>query len=144
MNKKLKRKQALIMSEPYRTPFNSEVAKVNGDVIEDSVGEIKYATSFNGATKIEDANANKIRIEDGTYYIGKSVNLLNIPDKEETTTNGITYSIKDGIITINGTTDGTYSIIHYQNIQNLLEDGATYSFNDISNNDYFYMQIELK
>jgi len=143
MNKKLKRKQALIMSEPYRTPFNSEVAKVNGDVIEDSVGEIKYATSFNGATKIEDANANKIRIEDGTYYIGKSVNLLNIPDKEETTTNGITYSIKDGIITINGTTDGTYSIIHYQNIQNLLEDGATYSFNDISNNDYFYMQIDL-
>ena len=60
MNKKLKRKQALIMAEPYRTPFNSKVAKVSGDVIEDSVGGIKYATSFDGATKIEDANNNNI------------------------------------------------------------------------------------
>lgn len=109
MNKKLKRKQALIMAEPYRTPFNSKVAKVSGDVIEDSVGGIKYATSFNGATKIEDANVNKIKIKDGIYYMGKSVNLLNIPDKEETTTNGVTYSIKDGVITLNGTpTTGSF------------------------------------
>lgn len=133
MNKKLKRKQALIMAEPYRTPFNSEVAKVSGDVIEDSVGEIKYATSFNGATKIVDANANKIRIEDGTYYIGKSVNVLDLPDKEETTTNGITYSIKDGVITLNGTSTETTFI-------NLISDlsGRYYSiscFNNASTDD---------
>ena len=93
MNKKLKRKQALIMAEPYRTPFNSKVAKVSGDVIEDSVGGIKYATSFDGATKIVDGNKN----------------LLVLPDTEETTLAGVTYSIKDGVITLNGTTTGTFN-----------------------------------
>lgn len=103
MNKKLKRKQALIMAEPYRTPFNSEVAKVSGDVIEDSVGGIKYATSFNGATKIEDANVNKIKIKDGIYSFGKSVNLIKFDDKEGTTQDGVTFSIKDGVITFSAT-----------------------------------------
>ena len=127
MNKKLKRKQALIMAEPYRTPFNSKVAKVSGDVIEDSVGGIKYATSFNGATKIEDANVNKIKIEDGTYYIGKSVNLLNIPDKEETTVDGITYSIKNGVITVNGVSSER-NVTAEINLKNSIGSG-TYSFN---------------
>lgn len=130
MNKKLKRKQALIMAEPYRTPFNSAVAKVNGDVIEDSVGEIKYATSFNGATKIEDANANKIRIEDGTYYIGKSVNLLALTDKEETTTNGITYSVKDGVITLNGTNSTTSTVWIWIDFVSTLN--GSYSFNSFA------------
>lgn len=104
MNKKLKRKQALIMAEPYRTPFNSKVAKVSGDVIEDSVGGIKYATSFDGATKIVDANKNKIKIKDGVYTFGKSVNLIKFDDVENITTkNGMTYSIKDGVITFSGT-----------------------------------------
>lgn len=104
MNKKLKRKQALIMAEPYRTPFNSKVAKVSGDVIEDSVGGIKYATSFDGATKIVDGNKNKIKIKDGVYTFGKSVNLIKFDDVENVTSdNGITYSIKDGVITFSGT-----------------------------------------
>ena len=94
MNKKLKRKQALIMAEPYRTPFNSKVAKVSGDVIEDSVGGLKYATSFDGATKIVDDNTN----------------LLALPDIEETTQNGLTYSIKDGVITLNGTTTDIFDL----------------------------------
>ena len=258
MNKKLKRKQALIMAEPYRTPFNSKVAKVSGDVIEDSVGEIKYATSFDGATKIVDGNKNLLplpdieettlagvtySIKDGvitlngtttgtfnlklenvvkveenqTYYLYQKTenttstislvsnignydeeptffqynnkskkmtktgyltlhlyitntttftnakfylmlvlgttaptefepnfkNLLELEDIEETTVGNFKYSIKNGIVTINGTTNGTYSVIYTQDIQNLLEDGATYSFNDISNNNYFYMQIGL-
>ena len=33
----------------------------------------------------------------------KSLNLLNIADVSETTTNGITYSVKNGVITLNGT-----------------------------------------
>ena len=104
------------MAESYRTPFNSKVAKVSGDVIEDSVGGIKYATSFDGATKIVDENKNKIKIKDGVYNFGKSVNLLNIPDKKETTKNGITYSIKDGVITLNGTCTAKFEPIHLSNL----------------------------
>lgn len=110
MNKKLKRKQALIMAEPYRTPFNSKVAKVSGDVIEDSVGEIKYATSFDGATKIVDANKN----------------LLSLPDIEETTQAGVTYSIKDGVITLNGTCTETIMTILISNNQWNKSDGYYY------------------
>ena len=102
MNKKLKRKQALIMAEPYRTPFNSKVAKVSGDVIEDSVGGIKYATSFDGATKIVDANKNKIKIKDGVYTFGKSVNLAIFND-QTFTQNGVSVVIKEGVITFSGT-----------------------------------------
>ena len=91
MNKKLKRKQALIMAEPYRTPFNSKVAKVSGDVIEDSVGGI------NKPTRSYDFKVN------GFSNVVKSSNLLNIPNKANITTNGITYSIKDGVIKLNGT-----------------------------------------
>lgn len=115
MNKKLKRKQALIMAEPYRTPFNSKVAKVSGDVIEDSVGEIKYATSFDGATKIVDANKN----------------LLALPDIEETALNGVTYSIKDGVITLNGTTTDIFNL-KLENVVKV-EENQTY---------YFYQKTE--
>ncbi len=127
MNKKLKRKQALIMAEPYRTPFNSKVAKVSGDVIEDSVGGIKYATSFNGATKIVDGNKNKIKIKDGVYTFGKSVNVLDLPDIEETTVDGITYSIKDGVIIVNGVSTER-NVTAEINLKNSIGSG-TYSFN---------------
>ena len=116
MNKKLKRKQALIMSEPYRTPFNSKVAKVSGDVIEDSVGEIKYATSFDGATKIVDANKN----------------LLILPDTEETTQAGVTYSIKDGVITLNGTTTDIFNL-KLENVVKVEENQTYYLYQKTEN-----------
>lgn len=119
MNKKLKRKQALIMAEPYRTPFNSKVAKVNGDVIEDSVGEIKYATSFNGATKIEDGNKNKIKIKDGVYSFGKSVNLAKLND-QTFTQNGVSVVIKDGVITFSGTATASGSM-RFDFVSNITE-----------------------
>lgn len=37
----------------------------------------------------------------------KQLNLLNVPDKNSTTVNGITYSIVNGVITINGTSTST-------------------------------------
>ena len=40
----------------------------------------------------------------------KSVNLLVLKDKAETTINGITYSIKNGVITLNGTATGGFRI----------------------------------
>ena len=58
-------------------------------------------------------------------------NLLNIPDKEETTTNGITYSIKNGVITLNGTTTGIFDL----RVENIVEveENQTY---------YFYQRVE--
>jgi hypothetical protein len=44
----------------------------------------------------------------------KSSNLLNIEDKSSTTTNGITYSISNGKITLNGTATSTFAIPLYQ------------------------------
>lgn len=144
MNKKLKRKQALIMAEPYRTPFNSKVAKVSGDVIEDSVGGIKYATSFNGATKIVDGNKNKIKIKDGVYSFGKSVNLLEFDDVENVTAdNGITYSIKDGVITFSATPSETIRnvTLHFNPIS--INVGDNYSialFNQFTSPIGFFVQ----
>ena len=41
----------------------------------------------------------------------KSENLLILEDKADTTTNGITYSIKDGVITLNGTASSFTTIV---------------------------------
>lgn len=45
-----------------------------------------------------------------------SDNLLNIEDKSLTTTNGITYFISNGVITLNGTATSTFAISLYQNL----------------------------
>lgn len=115
MNKKLKRKQALIMAEPYRTPFNSKVAKVSGDVIEDSIGEI------NKPTRSYDFKVN------GFSNVVKSSNLLLFSDKEETTADGITYSIKNGVITLNGTNSTTSTVWIWIDFVSSLN--GSYSFN---------------
>ena len=52
-------------------------------------------------------------------------NLLNIADKAETTTNGITYTIKNGVITLNGTANEAVII---PLILNITLDGTFYSF----------------
>lgn len=119
MNKKLKRKQALIMAEPYRTPFNSKVAKVSGDVIEDSVGGI------NKPTRSYDFKVN------GFSNVVKSSNLLNIPDTEENL-GSIEFKIKNGIVTINGTSDSNQTL--YVNLKSKISSG-TYSFNSFASDE---------
>lgn len=114
MNKKLKRKQALIMAEPYRTPFNSKVAKVSGDVIEDSVGGI------NKPTRSYDFKVN------GFSNVVKSSNLLSLPDIEETTIDGITYSVKDGVITVSGTLTRTSTLNLWIPLNNSIQKNKTY------------------
>ena len=42
----------------------------------------------------------------------RSANLLNIADKEATTTNGITYSIKDGVLKFTGTATQSFNLIN--------------------------------
>ena len=48
--------------------------------------------------------------------VGDNVNLLNIADIEETTSRGITYSIKNGIINLNGTASAGIRINLAQNV----------------------------
>lgn len=62
----------------------------------------EFKQGFNGLKSVE---------YNGLNIVG--ANLLNIADKEPTTTNGITYSIKDGIIKLNGTStlSGTINLI---------------------------------
>lgn len=116
MNKKLKKKQALIMAEPYRTPFNSKVAKVSGDVIEDSIGEI------NKPTRSYDFKVN------GFSNVVKSSNLLNLTDTEENL-GGIEFKIKNGIVQINGISNSNQTL--YVKLKLKIGSG-TYSFNSFA------------
>ena len=61
-----------------------------------------------------------------TSEYNKVVNLLDIPDKSSTITNGIEYSISKGVITINGTTNIDFGL----NIPINTIPSGTYSYND--------------
>ena len=73
----------------------------------------KILTETNTYFNIENAIIGKpitvINNNNSTVYVG-NVNLLNIPNIDETTINGITYSIEDGILTLNGTSTTTCNI----------------------------------
>lgn len=49
--------------------------------------------------------------------VGSNVNILNIPDIEETERNGIKYSVKNGILRLNGTASASFEINLSSNIQ---------------------------
>lgn len=73
----------------------------------------------------------------------KSENLLVLEDKEETTTNGITYSIKNGVITLNGTASSNFTI--YLNLQKEVYLNGSYticSFNLTSNRIDLYFNLK--
>ena len=65
---------------------------------------------------------NNLRDSKVTEIISRGANLLDFDDVPATTTNGITYSIKDGVITLNGTATSTFNIVissstfDYQNL----------------------------
>lgn len=99
---------------------NKELA----DLKEALYGYVLDITNVN----IEDIIPNTVDIDSTTYNLvdnvrgkvssingntEKSDNLIVLDDIEETTTKGITYSVKDGIITLNGTTTGA-NIIYLQ------------------------------
>ncbi len=71
----------------------------------------------------------------------KSLNLLNLPDVAETTKNGITYKVKDGVLTLNGTATATVNLV----LCNVLVLTGTYyfkSFGATGTNSTYFTQIE--
>ena len=95
------------------------------------------------SVEIENTIPTTVTISDTTYNLvdnvrglvknvngntAKSENLLLLEDKAETTINGITYGIKNGVITISGT--ATQDITIYLNVN---IPSGTYSFSSFSN-----------
>ena len=73
----------------------------------------------------------------------KSENLLVLSDVAETTTNGITYSIKDGVMTLNGTASSNFTI--HLNLQKEVYLNGSYtigSFNLTSNRIDLYFNLK--
>ena len=66
-----------------------------------------------------------------------SRNLLNIADKSSTTTNGITYSVKNGVITLNGTSTSGFVLLFFNNF---LSKG-TYFYNDFTSKFGFNVEF---
>lgn len=63
----------------------------------------------------------------------KGIQLLNIKDVADTTVNGITYSIKNGKITLNGTSTAKVDILLYASVEGL-DKSQSYAFNAIASN----------
>lgn len=96
----------------------------------------------------------------------KSANLLNIDDVGSTTINGITYSIKDGVIYLNGTAtdniiipliitltlNGTYYSYTFGRSDNVftlfykIDDGSWFDTNKsfVSNNNSWFVRLDIK
>ena len=70
----------------------------------------------------------------------KSENLLVLEDKAETTTNGITYSIKNGIITLNGTATAEFDLQYYFSSLTL---NGIYSWAIFLNQNAFELSVRL-
>lgn len=63
----------------------------------------------------------------------EGIQLLNIKDVADTTVNGITYSIKNGKITLNGTSTARVDILLYASVEGL-DRSQSYAFNAIASN----------
>ena len=84
----------------------------------------------------------------------KSENLLIISDVAETTTNGITYKIENGVITLNGTSTRSFGITLSSNLSIKNNSGLTlafwsnntpsqiYEIDCVSGSDNYYLQIK--
>ena len=116
--------QSLALGETSSTAYAGDKGKANADNIAqlqkdvakkvdididcDHEYEITGKTGHEYAVAVPDGQVLIKRINGQTRR--KSLNLFNIPDVAETTQNGITYSIKDGVITVNGTSTGNVQL----------------------------------
>ena len=84
--------------------------------------ELNY---INGGLADNLADIANIKVNDSCYnYFAKSANILNITDVAETTTNGITYKVENGAITLNGTSNANTNI--WLTIQEITCNGTYY------------------
>lgn len=72
----------------------------------------------------------------------KGANLLNIPNVTSTTTEGMTYSITGGEVSISGTPTGNYKTCYSKMITDIMSPNATYTLNSNSN-CICYVQISI-
>jgi hypothetical protein len=71
----------------------------------------------------------------------KCEQLLNISDVAETTINGVTYSVKDGVVTLNGTATSSFNLLLFE-IDNLTI-GTTYTYNGFVTNSNPFNNLRL-
>ena len=89
-------RRRVMMAQPHKATATGEIASFRTDVI----SPLKMQFDL---VPIQDLHG-----QANPYPPGGGKNLLNIPDIAETTANGITYSIKDNVLSINNTaTAGT-------------------------------------
>jgi hypothetical protein len=94
------------LSTPIETDISDyidgKVVKTNGNIVFSN--EYNYPVPSEFTLTISNNNVlsqNNIGFIKGEYE--KTYNLLNLPDIPSTTENGITYKVKDGVLTLNGT-----------------------------------------
>ena len=117
---------------PYYTERESDERYLKKE--EAIVEQHELSEVFYERTTASDSTGSKYEIKDGSLAVVnklggmtyKSENLLVIEDVAETTLNGVTYSVKDGVITLNGTATTTTYITLIENLNLPLD---TYSYN---------------
>jgi len=84
-----------------------------------------------GGIFINNADAS-ITEKQTSFMLRNSANLLKLTDKASTTINGITYSVLDGVVTINGTATGNISILTDVNFADFIAAQYTFGIQTIS------------
>jgi hypothetical protein len=79
---------------------------------------------YNSASHITNPEADLLKSE-----WEKQLNVFHVPDVGETTKNGITYSIKDGVITLNGTCTASFDIFNIYNLKTANTGGIRLFYN---------------
>lgn len=112
-------------------PYTTTIGSNTYNLVDNAYGLIK---EIRGNTIVDDEYGVFENLEyNGLNIVGS--NLLNIADKEATTENGITYSIKNGVLYLNGTSSSN-TLLHIGNISNIkLND--VFTIKTFNSNVYF-------
>lgn len=116
---------------PYTTTIGSNTYNLVDNVY-GLIKEIKGKTIINDYGYLENVEYSSLEVS--------GANLLNIADKEPTTISGITYSIKNGVITLNGTSTATLNFERYD-ITKLFKQGQTYFIKQFTDNENIKVSI---
>ena len=101
-----------------------------------SITDDTYEPYTNGASPNPDYPQEITNVTGDVEVKVQNKNIVKIDNVEQTTINGLTYFIQNGILTINGTANNGTSIILANNIS-LKQGTYTHSINDIKSGMYF-------